>query len=349
MFSRAMRRVGALRFHSQGRVPHNGRMQPEENELRRLAWSSYWSTGALHSCAGSYADNYDDAIGAFWSDVFAKLRANDRVLDLATGNGALPRMLWERSAEHGVPVRVDAVDLAEVMPDWIQPDVHAGIAFHSGVRMEALPFPDQAFDLVASQFGFEYAQWPQALDEAARVLRPCGSAAFVLHHVDSVIVRMGQQELEDQRVLLADEGLLDAAAAMLPWLALARANDAAANGADARATRDRYNHAQGRLGALIDAGESRHLLVEAREYVHGIAAGRFGKDAQHQQRLLADFRAALESAGVRTREMLECALDQRGIDAFVLALRERLQGRMVSTQTLTQAEGLLGWAVVAAA
>ena len=69
-------------------------MTDAANDPRRQAWSSYWAQGALHSCTGSFDARYSGAIGAFWDAVVAEIPPGSRVLDLATGNGALPLRLW---------------------------------------------------------------------------------------------------------------------------------------------------------------------------------------------------------------------------------------------------------------
>ena len=109
---------------------------PDES-ARRAAWSAYWATGGLHSCVGSFGGNYGGAIGGFWRNVFSRLPATPvRALDLATGNGAIPLMLWEQRGQGGL-LTVDAVDLAQLAPSWHRADQHAGIRFHAGVAMEA--------------------------------------------------------------------------------------------------------------------------------------------------------------------------------------------------------------------
>lgn len=322
-------------------------MHASDENARRRAWSSFWASGALHSCVGSFADNYEGAIGGFWRDQFGQLPSPAAVLDLATGNGALPRLLREMSEGEDPPPSIHAVDLARVAPRWFRPELHRNVSFHPGVGMEALPFADQSFDLVTSQYGLEYARWPDALDEAARVCRPDGRLAFALHHADSVIVRVGRAELSQQRLLLAGDGLLAAAMDVLPWIAKARAADPAASGAAARAARERYNLAMAHVGAHNDAEQDAPLLAEARAFVHGLLGGRMGTALTAQARLLAEFRQALEEASVRTEEMLDCALDEAKVKALAEALGVRRPGGKVDVQTLAQQEGVLGWSVVA--
>ena len=114
-------------------------------------------------------------------------------------------------ALRGDSVDVDAVDLAQVAPAWYTPADYPRIRFHSGVRMESLPFPDGHFTLIVSQFGFEYAQREPALRECLRVLAPGGRLAFVMHHAGSVLAKVGRSELAIHERLLEAGGLLDAA------------------------------------------------------------------------------------------------------------------------------------------
>lgn len=312
-------------------------------ERRREAWSSYWATGGLHSCIGSLVDDRDGAIGRFWSGCFAGLCDGDRVLDLATGNGALPKLLLESTRRD---VRVDAVDLAEPRPAWLAGGTTTALSFHPNVRMEALPFPDAAFDLVVSQFGLEYAQWPAALDEAARVCAERGRVAFVLHHADSVMVRMGRIEQAHQDFLLADGGLLAVAGDLLPHVA--RISAGAAPDMAANLARQAYNEAMRRVGERISGGGTPDLLVEAREQVHAIVGGRHGVDPASRLPMLEAYARAFADASVRTRELLACALDQAQAEGLVDALRARLPGRVVECHCLEQDGGVVAWGVTAA-
>lgn len=312
---------------------------------RKQAWSSYWAGGALHSCVGSYADNYAGAIGDFWQARFQRLRAGSRVLDLATGNGALPLLLEEQAGAQGI--RIDAVDLAEVAPAWLQPSRHHGITFHAGVAMEDLPFMDQSFDLVVSQFGLEYARWPQALHQILRVGKQEGDVAFVMHHVDSVLVKVGKAELANQQLLLEPGGLLNAAGAIIPWVAHARSGtiDMQQN-AEALACRQGYNQAMNRLAEEIEASPVPDLLIEGRAWVHGLVSGVDGKDPEQQLSLLADYGEALQAAALRTSEMVEHALDPAQISGLVEIFRQYRPGHVADCHPITQKEGILGWGIV---
>ncbi|WP_052632696.1 class I SAM-dependent methyltransferase [Pseudoxanthomonas suwonensis] len=316
----------------------------EGDDERRRAWTRYWSSGRLHSCAGSYAGNYEGAIGAFWRGLAGELPERARVLDLATGNGPLPLLLWEL---RGDALAVDAVDLAALAPAWYQPAVHRGVHFHSGVQMEVLPFGDASFDCVASQFGFEYADRPRALAECLRVSRPHARLALVMHHAGSVLVRVGREELAHHARLLADDGLLPAARAVLPWIARARAGVAAGDPA-AAAARERYNRAMQALAGAAQASPTPDLLLEAREQVHRLLAGVHAGSADDALVALDAYADELEGARLRTAEMVRHALQPEQVEEIAQRLREARPGIEVRTAELGQREGVLAWSLVAA-
>lgn len=319
-------------------------MTGNDQDARRAAWTSYWAAGGLHSCVGSFSGNYGGAIGEFWRTTFAAMPAGGRMLDLATGNGALPLLCREQSDGRGVGI--DAVDLAQVAPSWFRPDEHADLRFHSGVAMEHLPFADAGFDLVASQFGFEYAEREPALAEALRVCRERGRIALVMHHAGSVLVDVGRAERVNLATLTTPGGLLDAAAAVIPWFAAARAGTDLAGVDAARRDREAYNTAARQLAGAITASRTPDLLVEARDRVQQLLAGT-GPDPAPSLAALQDYRDALVAAGLRTAEMIEHALDGDAASALAAAIAAARPAWHVRCEPLRQREGVLGWALLA--
>jgi SAM-dependent methyltransferase len=115
-----------------------------------------------------------------WQDVFAAAPDGARVLDLATGAGQVAG--W--AAKAGKNYSIVGADLAELPPS--RPEA-PGVQFHGRVPLEKLPFADASFDLIVSQYGFEYGDRQKASAELARVLAPGGRAVLVMHHEDSVL------------------------------------------------------------------------------------------------------------------------------------------------------------------
>lgn len=310
---------------------------------RRDAWTSYWASGPLHSCMGSFDAGYSGAIGKFWQRAFAEVRPGDRILDLASGNGPLPLLLW-RQYGAAAQLRIDAVDLAGIAPGWYAPATHAGIRFHSGVAMEALPFAEDSFDWVVSQFGVEYARRPDAWNESLRVARPGAHFAFVMHHADSVLVAVARQEIDNLRDLLGEHGLVEAARSVMPWIARARQYGVqAASTRAALASRERYNTAMAETSRRIETNPVPDTLVDARQWIHELVSGARGGEPSGQLRLLADYRSSLEAAMLRSSELVRHALDEHEVMAVLAHFKAARPGSEVSCETVRQSEGVLGW------
>lgn len=318
-------------------------MSSSEDNQRRAAWSSYWSSGRLHSCASSYQGNYGGIIAAFWRGMLERIPPTGRLLDLATGNGPLPRMFWE--LRKGA-ADVDAVDLAELAPAWYEPSRHASVRFHSAVRIESLPFDDASFDGVVSQFGFEYAHREQALSECLRVAKPDAHIAFVMHHAGSVLVEVGREEIRHHAQLVADDGLMPAARAVVPWIVQARAGTPAGDPAMASRARERYNQAMTALATAAHDSRAPDLLLDARSAVHGLLAGMAGAGAFEVIAALDMYEAELERSRLRTAEMVSHALSEAQLQQLCEHLRSSRPGINVKCGELHQAEGVMAWSVM---
>ena len=142
-------------------------------------WDTYWKKT---QDADSYASGGErhPAITAYWDgvlpDVLAGTRDTLRVLDIATGSGAVVESLYRNAGD--APIEVTCVDVSAAAIDSVReryPGVTAVVA-----DARSIPLPDKNYDLVASQFGIEYAG-PEALDEAARLLAPGGRLALLMH------------------------------------------------------------------------------------------------------------------------------------------------------------------------
>ena len=137
--------------------------------------------------AGSAAEIYQEhlvpAIFGPWAPVMvesASLQPGERVLDVACGTGAVAR---EAAARVGVTGAVVGLDLNPGMLT-----VARGLPSAPGARVEwregdatAMPFPDQAFDVVLCQLGLQYfPDRPAALMEMRRVLIPGGRLVLLV-------------------------------------------------------------------------------------------------------------------------------------------------------------------------
>lgn len=127
-------------------------------------------TGQVTASAAEVYDRlFVPALFADWAQTLvdeADVTKGDRVLDVACGTGVVARRAAERGADViGLDVNADMLSVARR---------YAGIEWREG-RAEALPFEDDSFDVVTSQFGLMFFDdRVTALREMRRVLRSNG-------------------------------------------------------------------------------------------------------------------------------------------------------------------------------
>lgn len=173
-------------------------------------WSQFWEQGHITTFGAALAGNYEGPILNFWRDQFEKLESPARLLDIATGNGALALLAASYAREHEFEWQINACDLARINETAL---AESGIRALSSIACERLPYEDQSFNLVTSQFGFEYSDKEQSLAEIFRVLAPSGQFGAVCHHQDSYTLNSSRKELEIYRQALEKNNVFRSAIA----------------------------------------------------------------------------------------------------------------------------------------
>ena len=303
-------------------MPQTESPPPQAGMDRTTAWTTYWASGALHSCATSFSGNYAWQLEAFWQQVFSHLPEAARVADLCCGNAPLGKLLLE--SPHAARVaRIDAVDMADIAPPWVAAFGDAtGLHVHPRVDVTALPFAPATFDLCMSQYGIEYAG-EAAFAEVARVLRPGGRLAAVLHHAESLPVRIAKSECTQLHWLLSASGLYPCAAAMIAPMARIGTEQGRAElmrDSTANTTRAAFNQALQTLNTRIQTQPHPAVLVEQRQWLMkllgevpriGIEPARNALDS-----LLAATRASL----LRQQELVQYACDEAQVRGLAACL-----------------------------
>jgi ubiquinone/menaquinone biosynthesis C-methylase UbiE len=137
---------------------------------------------AVHA-ARSPAEVYDEmfvpALFQQWGPIVAdaaRIGFGESVLDVACGTGVLACAALERVGPQGTVTGLDRnADMLSVARRK-----STRIEWWEG-RAESLPFPDEKFDAVISQFGFMFFDdRPAAVREMMRVLRPNGRMAIAV-------------------------------------------------------------------------------------------------------------------------------------------------------------------------
>lgn len=129
--------------------------------------------------AHAYEALFEPALFGQWAPKIAdaaQIRPGERVLDVGCGTGILAREIASRVGPVGRVVGIDPAPGMLAVAGQRTPSVE----WRQGVA-ESLPFPDQSFDAIVSQFALMFfADRHQGLREMLRVLAPGGRLAVAV-------------------------------------------------------------------------------------------------------------------------------------------------------------------------
>ena len=307
-------------------------------------WEDFWRSGRVVSCPTDAADRYTGNVGRIWERFFADLPGGTRLLDLGTGNGALPLIALEVAQARCVNFEIHGVDLARIDPRRVVPDGarrFADTMFHGGVAAEAMPFADGYFQAVVGQYALEYTRVEDTLRELRRVMASNAPARFVLHHAASIVVETARESLSHACEL---EENAHAFADLREYVAAERKDPRSAARLQVR-----MSERMEKVHELAARSKGSRLLADVLP-----ALGNLFESRKHLS--AADFAAAFDrtyqrfkAAEQRLRDLLNAALDEPALRC--LADRARADGfQEVRFGPISQEEGVLvGWQLDVAA
>ena len=191
---------------------------PEETSI----WNDYWHFDRLSSFDDGDKTSYREEVAAGWNSFFGSLPHGASILDLCTGNGAIAVMAAEAGRREGKDFRIVAVDSADINPCLYvtkHTDALAAVEFRPATPIESLPWPDDSFDAVVSQFGVEYSDLSHSIPELARVIAPDGKARLFLHAAEGAVVERSKIAMSEVDFLLHDVDLAGKAQSCLRAMA----------------------------------------------------------------------------------------------------------------------------------
>ena len=156
------------------------RSMSDDNDI--AIWDRFWESQNGGQSGGCLPDGWraiEITQNSVWRDFLAGASPNCAVLDLATGDGRVLKWI-EETGRAGELVGVDSAHSL--------PECGDAIRMLTGIPIENLPFEADRFDLVTSQFGFEYSRVEDTAAQIAKVMRDDGRAGLMMHCGDGPIL-----------------------------------------------------------------------------------------------------------------------------------------------------------------
>lgn len=264
-------------------------------------WTLYWQADRLDSAEAMHSADDAATIHAFWRSLAAATHAGGTVLDLATGNGTVPAALLNENPD----LVITGVDKADIDPARFlsEPGALASVDFRGSVDICSLPFDDDGFDVVTSQFGIEYTPLQQTIPEAVRVIVAGGVVQLLMHRASSEIVAPAATRRFEMDALLADDGVLQK-------LAVFVADDTPAD--DLEATGEAHLASD----VARTSGITGQIFEGINQAIHLVTTS----NRQGARELCATMQMRLAADRDRLQFLEDCALDKPGFDAIIKQL-----------------------------
>jgi SAM-dependent methyltransferase len=314
------------------------------------AWDRFWHFDRVASCCDEEGrSNYDSRIADGWLSFFASLDERTRILDLCTGNGAVPLLALGISESQHKGFSITGVDRAAIDPAQFASSRRARlqqIEFRGAVEAEELPFRDASFDAVTSQYGIEYSELERSLPEAVRVLAPGGRLRFCVHAAEGSVAASTKAALVDADFVLDEIALPDRArqafSAVLALERDTRPSDeqrAAANAAFAA-----FGDALSAIAARIPEAADQKMLHNS----GAVLAHAFDNRGHFELQVLLDkveeIRLEVEAHRLRQRALVAAAVSRQELKKIASDL-ERLGLESVETSEARAGDRLLGYII----
>lgn len=157
-------------------------------------WLEYWQQEELQpDVFTDKQGNKHDALLAFWRSHFESLQTGTRVLDIASGAGAIYRCLpeIEKFDAHALDISNDA--LTRLKADLPSVQTHPK-------RLASSTFLDIQFDCVVSQFGIEYLG-DNGFELVPNLLNIGGKCIFLCHIENGIVAQVTEESLTGLHLL----------------------------------------------------------------------------------------------------------------------------------------------------
>ncbi len=289
-------------------------------------WSRYWSAERLVSCFEGPAADYEDSVTAHWDSFFRQLQPACKIVDIGTGNGAVPAIANRVNRALDKRFSIVGVDQADIDPHRYlagRSGLVAGVTFIGGTPASCLPFDDASIGALTSQFALEYMPLPAVIPELGRVAANGARLQFVVHAREGVAASGALTELGHCDFVSDELQLFDSARQVMDFVTgLERRPTAIASEEDARAMA-LIEDFENRLHRLDDRRRAfgAHLMLDnVRQTLVHLYQGRKSYSPHQLQQHVGTLEEEVLAHAARLRDLLAASRDVAGMQSICARL-----------------------------
>jgi ubiquinone/menaquinone biosynthesis C-methylase UbiE len=315
-------------------------------------WTQYWASDRIAACFEGPQSNYEDTIRDQWEAFFRALPSPCSVLDIGTGNGAVPIIARRVATQEGKDFSITGVDVAAIDPHrFVQHDATtlADITFLGEVSAASLPFEDGRFGAISSQFALEYMDREAVLNELSRVAAAGARFKCIIHADNGTAVEAARLDLEHCDYLLNESRLFDKARRTMAFIVeLERSGAEVTATADAKARKliNGFETALGRVKKRRRERGKNLMLDNALEVVVRCYQERASFSAEQLQDHMNTLQGEVAAHQARLRDLVEAACSSGQIQTLSEQIcAAGFEAPRPSAVLRSAGGGQLGWAL----
>lgn len=277
------------------------------------SWSDYWKDGVKTSFGRDLQANYVGILADNWRPFWQQAQNGSRVLDVACGNGALSELCFQALLARDLAVTVQGIDYAAIVEAEVITANTNGLPqvcrLQGNTDFLHLDPATTSFDLLISQFGFEYIERHAAIQQLATLLKPQGQFRFVCHFYDSAFIRENQLQLQMNQFVDDENGLVKLKA-MLDGLAQVKDPQQLLRGLNAVQFQPVVAPVKTFTQAAMAKFGERFLSAEFMNFFRFIWSDGLSLDVAARAEAFAQFAAAHNADTMRLHSMVNAAFTQ---------------------------------------
>ena len=292
-------------------------------KLNSKQWSNYWNKGTLTTFHKSFQNNYDHEFLTFWQQCFDQIKAGQTVVDLATGNGAVISLLDRHNQKPQLEINAFAVDYSTVNKTFFDQIKHLNCTLLEQTAVESTGLDTGSVDHAYSQYGIEYSDLDQSIQELDRILKKQGAQIhFILHHQSSAVVSDGRSSLAQIEMANVNLDIPDTVKNILPIIDHVKNNpNDAASKSQADLLRDELNY---KVNRLIQFANQQTDPGYVNYFLSGISTLFQPNQGNLEDKLntLTEIDAETQSLQQRMQDLVSVALSDEAVSALCQQLTQ---------------------------
>mgnify|MGYP001079043423 CR=1 FL=1 len=288
-------------------------------------WNNYWESGAVTTFSeGRFETGYIGPVKNFWRDQIKSLDDSAVIVDLATGNGAIPLIAAEYMIENEKNWNIIGIDYAHIKPPVDKNKELSVVTFHSSTPIENTNIETASVDLVTSQYGIEYADLDKAVMELQRIMKQGAYFTTIMHHPDSLVVKQSKRDIFQTKLCLEIEEFDQKVEKLVSIVGDARTKEQKKmlkHNREAEKTRDIINASLERMYKRLANKEADQMLKITQTFMR-VFGDLSSLEKNEKIKFIRDVSASMSAYKARMQSMQKASLSDLDFNQFLKKLEQ---------------------------